>query len=117
MQLQQHYKGIIWTNHALDRLVNRKLDQEIAWQAFQYPERSLQGKQPGTIEYQRRFGNSQVTIIAKQNEKKEWIILSAWVDPPMPGSNEDREKQFQKRYDEASFWRKFWLEIKRQLGF
>jgi len=108
MGYQQYFGGAIWTNHALERLHQRKIPQEMAWKAFQYPQKSLSGKQEGTIEYQRRFNNSLVTVIAKQNSKKEWLILSCWVDPPLSGSID---------HPMTSFWKKLWMEIRRQIGF
>jgi len=78
---------------------------------------TVSGKQPGTVEYQRKYGNSLVTVIASQNDRKEWIILSCWIDPPLAGSIDIKKKVWEKEYGKASFWKKFWLEIKRQLGF
>lgn len=68
------------------------------------------------MEYGRRYDQYQVTVIAKQNEKKEWIILSCWVDPPYEGFIDDRKQTWQRQYVSASPWRKLWLEVKRQLG-
>ncbi len=107
MGYQQYFGGAIWTNHALERLRQRRLPQDTAWKAFQYPEKSIPGKQDGTVEYQRWFGKSLVTVIAKQNERKEWIILSCWVDPPIIGSFD---------HPNTSFWGKLWLELRRQIG-
>ena len=111
------YGGVIWTNHALERLGQRGLSQSMAWQAFQHPEESLKGKQPGTSEFRKRFDTSLVTIIATQNERREWIILSCWIDPPLPGSIDTFKKEQYRRFQQASFWGKFWLTLKRQLGF
>ncbi|MCL4354708.1 hypothetical protein M1349_04565 [Patescibacteria group bacterium] len=69
MSNQQYFGGAIWTNHALERLGQRGLTQELAAKAFNHPDKSIPGKQPGTIEYQKSFGNSLVTIIAKKNER------------------------------------------------
>ncbi len=117
MANSRNFGGAIWTNHALERLDQRGMTQKMAYEAFQFPEKSLTGKQPGTVEYQRKFGNSLVTVIAKQNEKKEWLILSVWIDPPLAGSIDLAKKDWQKGYAKASFLRKFWLEVKKQLGY
>lgn len=116
MGYQQYYGGVIWTNHALGRLSDRGLTQKMAWEVFHSPDKSFSGKQEGSIEYIKRFDSSKVTIIAKQNEKKEWIILSGWIDPPMPGSLDFKKKEQYKKYQKASFWGKFWLTFKGQLG-
>ena len=84
MGYKQNYGNAIWTNHAIERLIQRGLSQDLAWQAFQYPEESSYGKQIGTMEYKRSLGEHKVTVVAKQNEKSEWVILSCWIDPPFP---------------------------------
>lgn len=110
-----HYRGAIWTTHALERLGQRGLSQDIAWQTFSSPDRQLPGKNPGTTELQKRFGPSLVTVITKQNEKKEWIILSNWIDPPLPGTIDYYKKEEYQRYQKAGFWGKIFLSLKKQL--
>src|SRR5438067_1442736 len=116
MSFQQHYRGAIWTNHALERLGQRGLSQEMAGETFNKPDRFIKGKKPDTIEYQKSFGNSLVTLIAKQNEKKEWIILSCWIDPPLPGSIDLWKKEQYNKYRKASVWGQLWLIFKRSIG-
>ncbi len=104
-----HYFGnAIWTNHALERLEQRKLPQDLAWKAFQYPDKTIPGKQTGSTEYQKYVGNSLVTVIAKKNEEGEWIILSCWVDPPLPGTIDYIKKQdyvSSRKQENKSYWR------------
>lgn len=116
MKYSTSYGNAIWTNHALERLGQRGLSQDMAWKAFQYPDRSLPGKNSGTTEYQKRFGPSLVTVIAAQNERKQWLILSCWIDPPLPGSIDIKKNEDWKKYRKAGFWGKFWLTLKKQLG-
>lgn len=113
---QTHYGGLIWTNHALERLHQRGLSQENALITFRNPEEILVGKNPGSSEFIRHFGSTKVTLIGKQNEKKEWIILSAWIDPPLPGSLDDRKKRAYHAYKKAPWWKKIVLSIKSQVG-
>lgn len=113
---QQRYGGAIWTNHALERLGQRGLSQDMAWQAFNSPDQSEHGKNPGTIESRKRFGPSIVTIISKRNERNEWIILSCWIDPPLPGTEDFKKRQDYLKNKKASFWGKLWYTLKKQLG-
>ncbi|MEN9327737.1 MAG: hypothetical protein RI947_545 [Candidatus Parcubacteria bacterium] len=120
MSGQRLYGGAIWTNHALERLGQRGLSQDIASQAFNHPDASIPGKQSGTTEYTKRFGKSMVTIIATRNDKREWLILSCWIDPPLPGSIDEGKKEkwldYRSAYSKAGFWGKLWLVLLKQLG-
>ncbi len=118
MNTQRIFAGAVWTNHALQRLSQRGFTQEMAGKTFSSPEFSLPGKQKGTIEYRRRFGKSQVTVIAKKNEKQEWIVLSCWIDPPLPGTEDAKKRkkyrEFQYKFKSSGFWGKTWLALKKQ---
>jgi hypothetical protein len=96
--------------------MSRGVKQTMALQTFQSPDQTFQGKNPGTIEYEKKFGSSTLTLIAKQNEQKEWIILSGWIDPPLPGTADAKKKEAWKKYKKAGFWGKVWYQLKQQLG-
>lgn len=113
----QSYGGIIWTNHVLERLGQRGLSQELAFGTFRHPDEQLVGKKYGTTEYHKRVNNSLITVIATQNEKKEWIVLSCWIDPPLYGTEDYRKKEAYTQYKKAGFWGKMWYTLKKQLGF
>ena len=117
MTASKFYGGYIWTNHALERLKQRGMDQKMAWMAIRYPDKTIPGKQKGTIEYQKWMMKSLITVIATQNDQKEWVVLSCWVDPPLPGSIDIKKQQDYRNYKKASFWGKIWLTVKKQLGF
>lgn len=110
------YGGIIWTHHALERLAQRGISQQDALKTFRNPDKSFPGKQEGSHEYRKYFGDKRVTLIGKQNEAKQWIIVSAWVDPPLPGSPDDLNQRAYREYKHARGWKKIVLAIKRQLG-
>lgn len=116
MSYQQYYGGAIWTNHAIERMRSRGLTQKMAWEAFMRPDRSFKGKQPGTSQYQKKVDRSLITIIAKQNEKNEWIVLSAWSNPPLPGSPDAKGKENYQEYQKAPPLKKLLLTVKGQLG-
>lgn len=114
---QNRYGGIIWTNHALDRLKQRGLSQDKALSVFRLPENTHQGKNPGSFEYVKHFDTHRVTLIAKQTERNEWLILSAWVDPPFPGSADARRQKLEWEMKKANWWQKILLGLKAQMGF
>lgn len=117
MAYKREYGNIIWTNHAIDRMRDRGLTQERAWEAFRYPDDTIIGKNQDGSKFKKKFDKYLVTVIAKQNEKKEWIVISAWIDPPVPGSLDSKQRQEYKEYKKASGFKKFLLEFKKQLGF
>src|SRR5579859_1048458 len=104
MSYNQYYGNIIWTNHALQRLQNRGLSQEDAYKTIKSPDVRLKGKKPGTSEFQKEFYSSKVTVIAKQNEHHQWLVLSVWIDPPLPGSIEAKRKEEYQKYKKMGFW-------------
>jgi hypothetical protein len=79
--MDNHFGGVIWTNHALERLRERGIKQGDAWTAWRNPAESRKGKIPGSWIYYRTYGTERIEVVAKQNEKKEWLILSVWSRP------------------------------------
>lgn len=116
MAHNSRFGGIIWTNHALDRLGQRGLSQDMALKAFNDADCKSAGKQSGSYEFQKKFGKSYVTVIAKQNESHEWIVLSCWIDPPYYGTRDWKDKQYYHAYHKAGVWGKLWIIFKKQIG-
>ena len=83
--MDNHFGGVIWTNHALDRLRQRGIEQGDAWATWRNPQTSKKGSASGSWVYYRSYGSTQIEVVAKQNEKKEWIILSVWSQPVFEG--------------------------------
>lgn len=74
----RNYGGVIWTNHAIQRLNERRISQGDAWAVWNRPEQSRYSATKGAWIYYRTYGDQRIEVVAKQNEKKEWIILSVW---------------------------------------
>ena len=72
------FDGVIWTNHALQRLRERGIKQGDAWATWKNPDKSRYAKAKGAWIYYRTYGNQRIEVVAKQNERKEWVILSVW---------------------------------------
>lgn len=108
--------NLIFTNHALKRISDRKMNKSMILQAFTSPDRKNKGKNPDTTEFIKHTGSSTITLIAKQNEKNEWIALSAWIDPPFPGTKDYKDRKRYLAYQNAGFWGKLWLTLLNQLG-
>jgi len=72
------YKGLIFTNHALQRLRERGISQGDVWATWRHPDQSRYAKAKGAWVYYKTFGGTKIEVVAKQNERKEWIVLSVW---------------------------------------
>lgn len=113
----RRYGGLIWTNHAMKRLKERGLSQEDAWYAYRHPDSTSKDSENNSIKYEKKVHDSMISIIIKENEKRELIVLSCWIDPPMSGSHAQREKEEYKKYKKASVIGKIVYLVKKQLGF
>jgi hypothetical protein len=90
--MDKHYKGIIWTNHAIDRMHQRGVSQKDAYATWSNPDNSRYAESKGAWVYYKDLGNRQIEVVAKQNDRKEWLIISVWA--------KDREasKQYHKAH-------------------
>jgi hypothetical protein len=79
--MDNHFGGVIWTNHALERLESRGIKQGDAWATWRNPQDTRKGSILGSWVYYRNYGGTQIEVVAKQNERREWIILSVWSRP------------------------------------
>ena len=79
--MTRNYGGVIWTNHALDRLSERNISQGDAWVAFTKSDHSRYANTRGAWIYDKNINGWDIEVVAKQNERKEWIILSVWARP------------------------------------
>lgn len=79
--MDNHYGGVIWTNHALQRLSERGISQSDAYYTFQRPQESRYAKKKGAWIFYRNYGQERLEVVASQNEKKEWVIMSVWKRP------------------------------------
>jgi hypothetical protein len=115
MNLQREYAGAIWTNHALERLNQRGLTQYLAKEAFIKPDTTRPGNNGSTV-YEKTYHDSLISIVAKKNERGQWLILSCWINPPLPGTEDARKHEQWKMYKKAGFWTRILLTIKHQIG-
>jgi Domain of unknown function (DUF4258) len=104
--MERNFGGVIWTNHALERMRERGIKQGDAWATWRNPQESKKGTATGSWVYYRNWNRTQIEVVAKQNEKKEWIILSVWSRPVTP------PKFFKSQTPTASqkltFWRRLY---------
>lgn len=77
----REYKGLIFTDHALQRLKERGISQGDAWATWKNADQSRYAKSKDAWIYYKTYGNTTIEVVAKYNEKKEWIVLSVWSKP------------------------------------
>ncbi|OGK67009.1 hypothetical protein A2313_01620 [Candidatus Roizmanbacteria bacterium RIFOXYB2_FULL_41_10] len=111
------FSGLIWTNHALQRLQERQFSQSQAALAYSTPDQIRAGKKANTQEYMKHFGEKTITLIVSNNDRGEKIVVSAWIDPPLWGTKDYQKKQRYHEYYRAGPLKKIWLIIREQLGF
>lgn len=107
---------LIWTYHAKKQLLDRKFPQSFVERTMAHPDTKVSGREKGTIEYQKRFDSSVVTVIGTRNDQHELVIVSCWIDPPRLGTKDAKKKASYHAYQRAGFWGKVWIILKRQLG-
>ncbi len=81
MQTTRNYGGIIWTDHALERLHQRSIPQEVAYLAFRKADQSRYAQSKGGWVYYKTVQGKLIEVVAKKNESNEWIILTVWSKP------------------------------------
>lgn len=92
------------------------MTQELAWTAFKNPDTTSPGTD-NALRSTKHFGVHTVTVTTKLNDKKETIVISCWANPPFPGSIDLKNKAEFQKMQKASFWGKFFLTLRKQLGF
>ena len=118
---------VVFTNHAIERMKQRGISGDWAWQTVRQPGNTHPGKEKHTTEFSKGFGEHTVTAIAKKNDIGEWVVLSVWMDPPLAGTEDfhkkekyhkkmERARHFDKRIEKASFWGKLWYTFRKQAG-
>lgn len=79
--MDKNFGGVVWTNHAIERIKQRGIKQGDAWATFNRPDQSRYAKAKGAWVYYKIYGNEKIEVVAKKNDKGEWIILSVWSKP------------------------------------
>ncbi len=76
--MDRFFGNVIWTDHAIKRLKERGISQSDAWATWRSPQKSKHASVKGAWVFYRTYGNNRIEVVAKRNEKKEWVILSVW---------------------------------------
>lgn len=78
MNTDRKFGGLIWTNHALERLSQRGIKQGDAWATWSRPDQSRKGASGDSWVYYRTWGDERIEVVTKKNERGETLVLSVW---------------------------------------
>lgn len=120
-------KDIVFTDHAIQRMKERGIKGEWAFNAVKFFETTRPGKEKHTTEFIRNIEDRVLTVIAKRNDIKEWVILSAWIDPPFEWTKDHKKRQsylkkisrirqLDQKMATSGFWGKLLITVRKQLG-
>ncbi len=106
---------IIWTNHALKRNKERQITQAWIEKTINHPDEfsTIEG---GKTKSNKIFGSYTVTVITTKSDSGKYLILSAWVNPPIPGTKDYKKENYKKNARNSSGFKKIWLILLGQLG-
>ncbi len=76
--MDRNFGGIIWTNHALQRLGQRGIKQGDAFATWRNPDQSRRATATNSWIYYKTYGNQKIEVVAAKNNKGEWVVLSVW---------------------------------------
>ena len=76
--MKEDYGGVIWTNHAIERMRERGIKQGDAWATWRNPGQSKHGRAKGSWVYYKTYQNQKIEVVAKKNVRGEWLVLSVW---------------------------------------
>jgi len=71
---------LVWTNHLQERLAQRGVTRNEAYDTIRYPSKSIR-LSPDKWKLIKDYSGKQVTLIAV-NKNNQWIILTAWSRQP-----------------------------------
>jgi hypothetical protein len=92
--MDRNYGGIIWTNHALQRLNERGIKQSDAWAVWNRPDQSRYAANKGAWVYYKTWGSDRIEVVAKQNDRKGWVVLSVWSKKVFDNPNRSKDSWF-----------------------
>ena len=110
------YYDLILTNHAQDQILRRGVRKEDVYDTLKNSTKSFLGKNGGT-EFHKWYEGYEITVFGKKNEKDEWVVISAWRNPPLEGTKDAVRQSNWNQYKKAGTLGRIWLSIKGQLGF
>lgn len=78
--MEQTYKNLIFTDHALNRMRMRTISQEAIWQTVHRPDRSKPEEKPNTTRFIRTVNDRTYHVVGTYlSEQDKTLVISTWV--------------------------------------
>lgn len=78
--MANNYKDLIFTNHALNRMKERSIQQHTIWQVLQHPDVTRPEDKANTARFIRTIDDRNYHVVATYlPDKKKSLVISAWV--------------------------------------
>lgn len=107
--------SIIWTKHAEERNRERQISQNWIESTVNNPD-DFSEIEGGKIKSNKNFGNHTVSVITTKANSGRYLILSAWANPPITGTEDYKKENYRKKMKKANPLKKFWLTFIKQIG-
>ena len=105
--MDRNFGGIIWTDHALERLKERGIKQSDAWVTWRRPDQAREAHQKGNWIYYKTYGDQRIEVVTAKNERGQTVVLSVWSRPVYQASS--------KKYKYSEGWNNFLEMILQKL--
>ena len=107
--------AIIWTKHAIERNKERQVTAAWVESTINNPDQSFPENE-GRTKFIKKFEEQTVSVITAIASEGGYLVLSAWIDPPNPGTIDYKNEQFEKKMKIAGNLRRFLFTFLRQIG-
>ncbi len=107
--------NFIWTKHAEERNKERQITSDWIGSTINNPDNysEIEG---GKIKCVKNFGKHTVTVITSKTDSGKYLVLSAWVNPPISGTSDQKKENYYKKNKKSGPLGKFWITFRNQLG-
>jgi len=106
------YKGLIFTNHILERMKQRNLNYEDVYWVFSKADEVYDAKVKGGKKFYRNWKGKRYSVVAKKNDQGQWIVLTCWAKD-LNGAKPNDHWIGNKRKDKSqdSFLKNMWKMV------
>lgn len=105
--------SLAYSTHLGQRLVERRITRDQVDLTIARPE-SVENSRDGK-RYKRAFGTQTLTAVVVTTQSGQQLVVSAWIDPPNPGTKDARKKALYQRYRKAKGLMKWWYALRLAL--